>query len=249
MTHVSFLELDRLASGEPCQEETRHHAQSCAQCGDYIARLRLPASAELPRWALALRDNGEPLRDNGEPPRAIIPTPRQRSFWLPALLAAALSLGGTLLLLNSGPTESLAPALPPLPARTPYVAAKGGPSVAVYLKRGELVFLWDGHSKVLPGDRIRLRIQAAEFRSVVVTSPSLNGPVTLYQGPLHGDTELPVAWEVDGQGDAERLHVMLTAPASANPSGDEQSASEQNTIPQTSATWIQEYVLPKDLGQ
>lgn len=57
MTHPSFLALDRLALGGGVPED-RQHADGCAQCGAYLARLEAPApvpdavrALARPRWA------------------------------------------------------------------------------------------------------------------------------------------------------------------------------------------------------
>src|SRR5439155_8785211 len=48
--------------------------------------------------------------------------------------------------------------------------AKGAPSVAVYVKRGDVVSLWDGHAPFASGDALRLKISPQGFGRVAVAS-------------------------------------------------------------------------------
>jgi hypothetical protein len=120
---------------------------------------------------------------------------------------------------------------------------KGAPSIELFVKRGEEVFAWDGHRPVRAHDRLRLRVRGSGYGHVSVASlPAGAGPaLVLYEGPLPGGAALlPLSFQVDDQGSAEHLSVILgrrPVPAAlhAPPAGDE--ADE---------TWRQMLVIDKE---
>lgn len=101
-----------------------------------------------------------------------------------------------------------------LPLRKPWVAAKGQASVALYLKRGEQVSLWDGRSRVRPGDLLRLQVvPEAQEHVLVAVSAASGGLEVLYQGSVapRRETLLPESWRVDDTAEPETLVVALSA--------------------------------------
>jgi hypothetical protein len=91
-----------------------------------------------------------------------------------------------------------------------FTTVKGSPTVAVHIKRGDEVMLWDGVQPVLPGDRLRLEVAPDGFRYLQVFTA---GEVLLYQGalPERGPTLVPKAWEVDDRPGPETLIVVMSA--------------------------------------
>ena len=74
--------------------------------------------------------------------------------------------------------------------------AKGAPSVAVYVKRGDVVSLWDGRAPFAPGDALRLKISPQGFGRVAVASLQGDTITELYAAPVtaHGASVLPPSW-------------------------------------------------------
>ena len=115
----------------------------------------------------------------------------------------------------------------------PWIAAKGAPSVAIFVKRGERTTLWDGTRPLRSGDRLRIRIAPEGHAHVFVAAREASGGLrTLFAGPVEGEEFLvPGTWEVDGQGGSEHIFVGL--------------ASEP--LPAEEMSWQTEIVLPKEL--
>lgn len=132
----------------------------------------------------------------------------------------------------------------PRPAET-YVGTKGSPSVGVYVKRDDRVFLWDGNGPLQVGDHIRLGVAGAEYGHLAVLSAAEEGWAILYRGELTREGELPVAWSLDGQGDTEQLLVVLSHRALSDTElvqrAERGGEAEKNT-------WVRKYVLPKQRG-
>jgi hypothetical protein len=100
------------------------------------------------------------------------------------------------------------------PAREPRVQVKGQASVALYLKRGEQISLWDGRSPVRPGDLLRLKVVPEEQEHVLVAAAAASGELkVLYQGAVAPRCEalLPESWRVDETAEPETLVIALSA--------------------------------------
>ena len=124
--------------------------------------------------------------------------PRLALIGAPAVAALAVAAA---LVLPSAPKE-------------PWIATKGAPSIAIFVKRGATMALWDGASPFQPGDRIRLRIAPHGFThaAVAVFDPLTGGWSTLFEGEVGGEEKLiPGSWEVDAAPETERLLVALDA--------------------------------------
>jgi hypothetical protein len=191
-THPSFLELDRAALGAGAPE-TAHHVKDCARCQSYARTVQTPPP--LVPWIAELQAKGTPGR---MPPL----------LWLMGGgLAFAVLLVAGLRLWPAAPTPD------DLQVR-PLVASKGGPTVAVYIKREERVSLWDGRSPIRVGDRIQLEVAPGGFSRLTLASLG-DEPELLYAGPIEPThpAMLPVSFLVDGNSGAERLALGLSRQA------------------------------------
>lgn len=198
--HPSFRELDRLSLGEVL-DDVRSHAESCEACADHLRRL---ATLPLPPRELRLH----------APPRV-----RRVGYAIAAALAAGIVA-----------FFWLAEREPAPPPKGEWIAAKGAPSVAIFVRRGERTRLWDGASPLRGGDRLRIRVAPEGHAHLLVASREEGGELrTLFAGPVDGAEFLvPGTWEVDAEGEAERIFVGL-APT---PAGE--------------LSWQTEIVLPKE---
>lgn len=223
MNHPSFRELDLVALGEE-RPGVRQHLATCSTCTAHVETLGRPLV--LPVW-----ENG-PRRTLW---RGWLPTLGGAAA---AALAAAVFLPwggfggveGTSRVPRTDRITDVADRMPPRPASVDgtgarptghsgpsdlagtWVAAKGSPSVGIYVKRGNQLRLWDGESPVLPGDRLRIRISPRGYRHVALASRAQNGRLTpLFEGAV-GEAEdflIPGSWEVDDQGGQEELVIGL----------------------------------------
>lgn len=174
--HPSFMTLDRAALGD-VDAEVKAHLEGCAACRDHVAK----SSVAPDDLALA-----RVQRRAADASRARRPTPP----WIAAAAAVVIAVSAMLFLQK--------------PAQDTLIS-KGAPSVAVYVRRGDTVFLWNGKDTLRSGDMIRLRIVPEEARYVTVAGQSGE---SLYKGELAPpETTLPIAWRLDEKGDAERLRV------------------------------------------
>jgi hypothetical protein len=219
-THPSFLELDRVPLHQAAPQTT-DHVKGCARCQAHLRKLEEPIA--VPAWATALRRPA--------------PAPKP-SWWTLVLLGAAATAGAAAVVLLSSRPHPIAP---PRPQGT-LVAAKGSPSVALYLKRGAQVTLWDGHSPVQSGDRLRLEVGPEGLGNVLVAAPGgLAQP--LFSGAVDPKraTLLPTSWLVDESPGPEALVVVLSAaPLSANDASAALSAHRRDD-----RVWTTELTLPK----
>jgi len=185
--HPSFLELDRatLGRGTP---ETAQHIEGCVRCQSHASALR--ATAQLPRWVRELEAS---------------PLPR----WSPRpwmLVGGGLAFAA---LVAVGLRPWLA-----TPASSPVrvvVAAKGSPTVALYIMREGLIFLWDGRAPIQAGDHLQLEVAAGGFSRVTVASTGADAEL-LYSGPIDPDRPamLPRSFAVDSRPGTERLALGLS---------------------------------------
>jgi len=212
--HPSFLELDRAALGAP-SKATREHLAACACCGSYVRRLG--DRAPLPAWLSELEA-------------------QPRGFWRRFRLPV-LGLGGALALASTAAIVVLETPTKPL------IASKSAPTLTLYVKRADEVSVWDGHSPIAPGDRLRLRVAPEGLRQVLVASLADGRPSVLYRGalPSKGEPLLPESWQVDDSPGPEGLAVVL----SADPIMDEQLPAIVRERPRTSKVWTTVLNMPK----
>jgi len=247
--HPSYLELDRgfLADAADLPPALREHLTACPRCADYVGKLRADRTRlDRPAWLTQLaRPAPVPVsRPALHQRRWSAQGARGRSRWRRAPAVLLASAAAALLLLILWPPR---PGLPedPGPLRT-----KGEPAVAVYVKRSDRVWLWDGLASLQRGDQLRLKIVAAGYAHVTVAAPDGKSSRLrlLYAGRLAGpETLLPTSWELDAQPEPEVLHVLLSPqPLSAQ---DLQSPAATSELPLTTRTagaiWAKTLRLPK----
>ena len=119
--------------------------------------------------------------------------------------------------------------------RPEAITAKGNPSVAVYVKHGTRVSLWDGQARLSPGDGLQLKVAAAGFTRVTVASVAPASIVELYAGEVsaRGETTLPRSWTVDANpGPEVMLIVFSRAPLSPS-----EIRTARDDLPRTARLW------------
>ena len=188
--HPSFLALDRAHLGLKAPDVAAH-LERCQTCRQYLESLAMPQPS--PSFALRKRALEHERKGFG----------RSRVFGAASLVAAACV---ALLWVQQSKNDA---------ARVSevYVGEKGFRSVWIYVRRGAETQLWDGKRPVIPGDRLRLKIDAGSFHRVEVYSSSEpHDPTRLFESALTpGQTlTLPDAWEIDDTPDAERLFVVFS---------------------------------------
>lgn len=154
--------------------EVNAHLDACTTCRAYVERVQTPPD-DLTLARVQKRMHARPSSQR----------------WIYAVAALFLCALGVGLANTLGP-------------RPDVVTSKGVPSVAVYVKRGDTVFLWNGSAPLKVGDVIRLRIVPEDAKRIVVTGQGSE----LYRGDLTPpETTLPVAWRLDEKGSEEHLRV------------------------------------------
>lgn len=217
LSHPSYLELDRLfllapgpgSDPEPDPADAALHAaavhlQDCARCQSYLTALQRRAAAPVPAWARAL-----PARRPGVWTQ-LVEQLRPHILFPVAAAAASLAL---VVATQSGPLRRTpSPASAPNQRPAVQVRAKGGPSVSVFIKRGEQVTQWDGRTRLRAEDRIRLQVAGAGYTQVTVALQRPGGAQVLYTGELHpaAPTPLPVSWQVSADDASEIIEVILS---------------------------------------
>jgi len=211
--HPSFLQLDRHALGVGVAA-TADHVKGCAQCQAHLEKCEQPLS--VPAWA----------RDLSRP---------RRFRWLGAPQLAAFGACAA--------AVAIAVALWPRPHAEGEIGVKGNPSVAVYMKRGEHVSLWDGRTPLRAGDSVQLKVAPEGFGRVAVASIEGGAAKELYAGPVasRDATLLPQSWTLDAAPGPEALLIVFSnAPLSAD-----QLRSALARLPRTPELWTTRLTLTK----
>ncbi|HYO70415.1 MAG TPA: hypothetical protein VEU33_30480, partial [Archangium sp.] len=154
---------------------------------------------------------------------------------------AALAAGLALVLWVPRPTTET------LPAPMAGLRSKGSPAVALYVKTGDAVRLWDGESAVAEGDLLRLKVMPEGFTWLTVAAAEGGTWQVLHEGPLpeRGETLLPTSWRVEPGEQPERLLVVLShAPVPA-----ESLVSLHAEPARTDALWVLPFTLSKPSSQ
>jgi hypothetical protein len=124
------------------------------------------------------------------------------------------------------------------------VREKGGPTLRVFVKRGERVFVWNGREAVRPGDRLAFEIHGVGAGFVSVALRSAASTPVLYAGALApGRPQLPVSFVVDDVGSAEVVSV-ITAQRPIDP----KLHAEAERGRSGAEPWRQILVFPKVVG-
>ena len=162
---------------------TARHLEACAECRAHLGRLGQPVSP--PEWVRALEDQ-----------------PRSRWLRWPQLAAlGALACAAVVFAMLPG-------------RRDPEdLGRKGSPSVAVYVKRGERVSLWDGSAPFRAGDGLQLRVMPSGFPHATVASVEGASLRRLYSAsvPPEGTTLLPLSFTLDAAPGPEVLLLVFSA--------------------------------------
>lgn len=261
--HPSYLELDRLflltrgaaagsrtggeldaealQSGDAPLRTAAHHLRGCVQCQDYLCSLQQRAAAPVPAWVSALSTKRPSLWQRflqALPPQLLFPVAATAAAGL-ALIVATHDKPGS----AGGSTETIPVQSSPAGDQ---LRPKGGPSVVVFIKRGEKVTQWDGRTKLRAQDRLRLQVAAAGYSQVTVALQQPGGAQVLYSGDLTASapTALPVSWEVSAQGQSEVLAVILSPQrlAEASPSRPLDLAALRHRR----ELWVTELVMEKE---
>ena len=180
MSHPSYLQLDEHALGRLDPAITAH-AAGCARCGAHLHVLAGPVA--IPAWVKALQGES--------------PGPR---WWSLKGLFAVSTLAAA--------AAALLVASPPRPAHE-ETTPKGSPTVAVYVKAGSAVSLWNGVSPLQAGDAVQLKVRPEGFSRVTVASVEAGEAREVYQGAVlsKGVSLLPVAFTLEGP--ARDLRLLL----------------------------------------
>ena len=225
--HPSFLALDRLVLGKP-EGEVVEHVRGCELCRAHLERLL--STAPLPQ---ALRNLGGPSVWRRWLAQT---TPKQLAF---GGLAGACAAAAVVVMLPGGPgaTPGTGSTEPP-----GYLAAKGLATVAVWVKHGDDVRLWDGAGAVTPGDRLQLEIEPGTHRWFALLAGEEG--VRVAEGDLEPERRhlLPRSFVVDGAPGSETLVVVLAAERLDEETLDAAARGEE---PATKAIRL---VIPKDGG-
>ncbi len=187
--HPSFLALDRVSLGHALPEVSVHLSE-CDECRGYLESLpQLAAAADF----AAVR-------------RAVERKPRFSLAWLlnPVVLVPAACVL-ILCMTHHSPRVGGGDGA--------YVGAKGFRSVWIYVKHEADTQLWDGKRALVPGDRVRLKVDPGGYHHVQVYSLSdPRNPISLYEGALvpGQNLTLPEAWEIDDSPAPEQLLVVFS---------------------------------------
>ena len=203
--HPSFLQLDRLLLGSD-DPETAAHLKECDDCRTHVGRCEMPAPV--------------PSGTRERATRSVLLIRLRR--WLLGVSGAALV---TMLI-------GMAVRRAPIPD---LVTAKGSPSVAVYVKHGDAVSLWDGSAPLSPGDGVQLKVAASGFSRVTVASLAASRVVELYAGDLEarGETTLPRSWTLDAEPGPEVMLIVF----SRFPLSSSELQTVRDGLPRTPRLW------------
>lgn len=234
--HPSFFALDQAVASGNMPIEMQQHAHTCEQCRQHLARIE-PEQVALPLWASELAAQPTRMVTTDVPKRSLSTVVQWlRTFRYPLLLALPAAAA---LLFVIRPSPQVGQGVP----ADPYVGVKSaGPILWTYIRRSENTFLWDGSSAVVPGDRVRLKVDAAKLTYISAFSYANASWKLLWSGRSDGKNPLvfPVAWEIDEQPGQERLLIVA--------SRQELTTAERNglgKIANSQDTWSSELVLQK----
>jgi hypothetical protein len=171
-----------------------------------------------------------------EPPRRAPSLLSRLAPWGVAALAAGLAL----VLWVPRTTETL-------PGPMAGLRSKGSPAVALYVKTGDSVRLWDGESPVAEGDLLRLKVMPEGFTWLTVAAADGDTWQVLHEGPLpeRGELLLPTSWRVEPGAEPERLLVVL----GHAPVPSESLASLHEAPMRDESLWVLPLTLSKPSSQ
>jgi hypothetical protein len=213
-TCPSHLVLARISAGGLPSPE---HVRTCPRCSSALGRLQAPVAT--PEWARALAQSNPSASG-------------VRWRWWAAASVVAVAAVALLVLPQRLPIESFTES---------SITAKGIPSVAVYLKRGASVSLWDGQRPLHPGDRIRLKVMPESFGEVAVVALGPGGPNVLHRGSIPPGEEsfLPTSWRVGETPVPNRLAVVF----SLSPLGEAELLEALRAERRSDSVWTTSFAL------
>lgn len=229
--HFSFFKLDQAIASGTISPELQAHLNTCDRCRLHFGSCA-PNRAPLPAWAQALAASPSPKPSGGVFESLVR---WAHKFRYPLMVAAPAVL---VILFLSRDVPNVAR------DHTSYVGVKAaGPAIWTYVRRSDKTFLWDGASPLVPGDRVRLKLDAASFNYVAALSRAGDGPwVVLWSGKAEAGSPLllPVAWQIDEEAGPERLLVVMSTEPLA---GQELAHAEASS--NDKGRWSKELILPK----
>ena len=153
---------------------------------------------------------------------------RRRTWWLGAIAGVA-SVASVVAINARRPADDR--------------GAKGIPSVALYVKRGEAVTLWDGHAAFAPGDALRIKISPQGFQRVAVAAVQGDTVTELYAESLsaRGESVLPPSWTLDATPGPDALLLVF----SHAPLSEEALRRAAAQLPRTNDVWATRLTLEK----
>jgi hypothetical protein len=211
------------ASGQAADAALERHLRECARCRAYLEHLaRLEGSSPGGLAGALPRPRVSPLR-------------RLRALraWA-APMAGALALAAAIVLLVH--TRASSPA-------AGYVGVKGTPAVQLLLHRGSDTHVWDGAERVRPGDALALRVACEGLVRVAVAALDHDRWQRLSDSSCpRGDEPLPFTLVVDGEGESERLAVVLSDDAL----DDARLRGAIAANERTTDLWVVDFILTND---
>ena len=221
--HPSFLELDRAFLGLPSGLATRLHLEGCLRCREHFHFLGEEQAAAAPGAALASRTSRQARSGSA------------RLGWRGMCSAGALAAAMLLVLARPHPDAA---------SRAGDTGLKGTPAARVVAERERRVRALNDGDVVQAGDRLRLMVNGGGFTSLTVFTPRTDrGYLRLYAAPLttaETPVLLPVAWRVDGLGEAETLLVVF-----ARAELTEADVPGLLAVPRSTGHWLTILRLPK----
>lgn len=215
--HFSSFELD-VHFVEPSPPIAEHVA-SCAQCAAYLAELE----------ALV-----EPRPGVASPAHAPAPHRLRAPLRLVAPVAGALALAAAFALYLRGRSGEDAD----------YVGAKAAPAVQLLVRSGGATRVWDGVSRLHPGDAIAIRVACEQLEYVTVAADAPAGLARLSDGPCpKSPSPLPFTLVVDDQPGRERFSVVLAK----RRLDDGQLRERVRENARDRNVWVTAFDLPKEL--
>jgi hypothetical protein len=125
------------------------------------------------------------------------------------------------------------------------VGVKGTPSVQILVHHDSATKIWDGRTPVHAGDAIALRAACGDLAHVTVVAEdgAHGGWTRLGDAPCpKNDDALPFTLVVDGQSQAERIAVVMSA--ARLPDDDLHRAARDSE--RSTQTWVVRFVIPEE---
>jgi len=166
------------------------------------------------------------------------------AFYRAASVAGALGLAAALAIYvtGGGPRTSPVPTAPD--DESSYVGVKGVPAAQALIRREGVVRVWDGTSKVRPGDALAVGVACDPFKRAAVFARGSGSPTKLWEGecPRGPHPTLPFTMLVDAEPGRERFSVVLSREAL----DDERSARALQASTRGADLWTIDFTFEKE---